>query len=436
MSARTSPAGHLRRLPFGIGTVTIILIAVMVGSVGAVLAFGGSDEPATFDNGRLRPYPGEPAVAWSVSSDNLPGYRSDAGIDVVDSWQDRWLLSYPSGLGRAFLLVKRTSGEHLWSQPVVVGLGGCAITDDGRVGCAIKLGGVPDGFYLIDDDGTPTDASSLDDTAQVVGVGRDFLRIDQAGYRVAMHDAGGREIWSRTFAAAAKASWRHEGVLTIQTVDGARFIVNPTTGRDRLACTQCTITVFATGITVQYNESGRERVATHAIENGAVDERPTSQSPSLRVLAGPSTLPVLTGTGVGQIDATQGRYEIRDPAQSGALWQITDSELSKANTRPCGEQVALALKDRSRVFYRLADGKRLGTLGPPALDNPDANIDQLSCVGSSESTLVFANNNQITAYDTTHGDIAWSRSVIGPTTVTDGFIVVHEGTSMTVLAPN
>lgn len=436
MSARSAPAGHARRLPFGIGTVTVILIAVMVASVGAVLAFGGSDTPSTFDHGRLRPYASEPAAAWTVSSDTLPGYRTDAGIEVVDSWQDRWLLAYPSGIGRSFLLVKRGSGDPVWSEPVVAGLGGCAIDDRGRVGCAVKLGGVPDGFYLIDDDGTPTDASALDDTAQVVGVGRDFLRIDQAGYRVTMQDAGGKELWSRTFAAAAKASWRRAGVLTIRTADGSQFVVNPTTGANRIACTQCSITSFDRGITVQYNETGHERVATHAIENGAVDERPTSMSPRLRVLAGPSTLPVLTGTGAGQIEATQGRYEVRDPAQTDALWQITDPELSKANTRPCGEQVAFALKDRSRIFYTLADGARVGTLDPPALDAPDENLDQLACVGSSGSTAVFANANQITAFDTVHGRIAWTRSVLGSTTVTDGYIVVHEGTSMTVLAPN
>ncbi|MGV9709143.1 hypothetical protein ACWDTI_00560 [Gordonia sp. NPDC003424] len=435
MSARSSRAGIARRLPFGIGTVTMVLVAVMVGSVGAVLAIGGSGSPASFSDGRLRTYDTEPGVAWTVSSDTLPGYRTDAGIDVVDSWQDRWLIAYPSGLGRAFLLVERATGKPIWHQPVVAGLGGCAINDLGTVGCAVKLGGVPDGFYLVDDDGTPTQPSDLDDTAQVVGVGRDFLRIDQAGYRVALHDAGGEEIWSRTFAAAAKATSHPDGVLTIATGDGSQFVVDPGTGADRLSCTQCTITAFGSGITVQHNEIGHEKVATYAVEHGAVDRKPTDVSAGLQVLAGPSTLPVLTGTGERQIQTTQGRYEIRDPARAESLWQITDPELSKANTKPCGEQVAFALKDRSRVFYTLADGTSVGRLAPPSPENPDANIDQLTCVGSSGSTVVFANPNQITAFDAEQGRIAWTRSVIGSTTVTDGFIVVHEGTSLTVLKP-
>ncbi|MYR06973.1 hypothetical protein GTV32_11960 [Gordonia sp. SID5947] len=437
MSIRSSFAATARRLPFGIGTVTMLLVGVMVASVGVVLAMGTPMESSTeYRDGHLRDYAAEPDVAWTQSSDTLPGYRADAGIEVVDTWRDEWLLAYPSGLGRAFVLVNARSGSPLWNEPVVTGLGGCGLNDLGQVGCAIKLGRVPDGFYLIDDSGAPTSRTDLDDTEHVVGVGTDYLRIDQAGYRVTMRDPVGHEIWSRTFAASAQARTLSDGVLIISTADGGRFVLDPTTGADRLSCSQCDVTSFDTGITVQYNEFGHERVETYAVTGGNVATPPVSVSESLRVLGGPSSLPVLTGTGDGQVQATQGRYEIRDPARKDALWQITDPELSKANTKPCGTEVALALKDRSRVFYTLADGKRVGRMDAPAFDKPETNIDNLSCVGSSGTTLIFADPDQITAVDTTTGGIAWTRSVIGTTEAVDGHIVLHEGTSITVLRPH
>lgn len=437
MSASTSLTDLRRRLPFGIGTVVFVLVAAMLIAVGWVLATGspGQATAASYSGGRLRGYEAEPAVAWTQSSDTLPGYGADTGIEVADTWRGRWLLAYPSGLGRAFLLVDRATGKPVWHHPVVAGLGGCAITESGQVGCAVRIGDVPDGFYLVDDDGVPGSRSPLDDTAQVVGVGPNYLRIDQAGYRVDLRSPDGHEIWSRTFAAAAQARYGSNGLLTISTVDGARFVVDPATGRDQVTCTQCEITVFDDGITVQHNELGHESVAGYAITDGRLGTRPTFASPSLQVVGGPSTLPVLTGTGPDQVDATQGRYEIRDPARAHALWQITDTELSKANTKPCGTMVAFALKDRSRVIYTLTDGKRVGRVDAPAVDNPDVNIDQLACVGSSGSTLVFADHDQITAYDAADGHVAWTRSVIGTTEAVDGYVVVHEGTSLTVLQP-
>ncbi|GAB88876.1 hypothetical protein [Gordonia rhizosphera] len=437
MSARSTIAGAFRRVPFGIGTVVMILIAAMVATVGVVLAIGTpGEEQNDYSAGRLRGYGDEPAVAWTQSSDTLPGYRADGGVEVADTWRDRWLLAYPSGLGRAFLLVTKATGEPVWDQPVIVGLGDCALNDIGEVGCAVKLGGVPDGFYLVDDSGTPSSPTDLHDTKQVIGVGENYLRIDQAGYGVTMREPSGRDLWSRTFATSAKAVTFPDGVVVIETSDGGRFVIDPATGADRLACQQCALTGFDTGITVQHNDFGHERVATFAVTDGILRTPPVAVSDSLRVVEGPSTLPVLTGTGPGQVQATQGHYEIRDPARPEALWQITDPELSKANTKPCGTAVAFALKDRSRAIFDLAGGERLGGMAPPALDDPDANIDHLSCVGSSGTTLVFADPNQITAFDSTDGTIAWTRSVIGTAESVDGYIVLHEGTSITVLRPN
>ncbi|MFW0783331.1 hypothetical protein AAFP35_02315 [Gordonia sp. CPCC 206044] len=437
MSVRSTFTGLARRLPFGIGTVTMVLVAALVAIVGVVLATGSpSGASSEYTDGRLRAYHDAPEVAWTQSSDTLPGYRDAAGIEVVDTWRDQWLLSYPSGMGRAYLLVDRSDGQPTWDAPVLAGLGSCAINEAGQVGCAIKLGDHPDGFYLIDGSGSTTSSTALDDTQRVAAVGMDFLRIDAAGYRATLQTTTGREIWSRTFASAAKVSSNTDDVLSIATADGTQFVVDPATGRDRLSCSQCSITAFGSGITVQYNEFGHERVASYPIDDGTVADRPVAVSEGLRVLDGPSTLPVLTGTGDGQVQAAQGRYQIRDPARAEALWQVTDPELSKANTKPCGTMVALALKDRSRLFYTLRDGQRIGRLDPPSFEDPDANIDQLSCVGSSGDTVVFANPNQITAFDARAGRIAWTRPVIGSAQSVDGYLVVREGTTLTVLRPN
>lgn len=436
MSVRSSLLAATRRLPFGIGTVVAVLVVVMVVIVGVVLSMSGSPSTTTYSAGVLRGYDNEPKVAWTQSSDTLPGYTSDDGIVIADKWKDRWLLSYRSGLGRAFLLVDRATGAPRWKQPVVAGLGDCGLTATGQPGCAIKLGGVADGFYLIDDAGVPRSRSGLDDTAQVVGVGPNFLRVDQVGYRVGMYGVDGRQLWNRTFAAAAKASVAPNGILIVRTADGAEFVIDPADGANRVNCTQCAITAFPTGITVQHNDFQKERVDLYGVTNGTVSRNPSARVPGLQVLPGPSRLPVLTGVGDNEISQPQGRYEIRDPAQHRALWQITDPELSKSLTRPCGDQVAFALKDRSRIIHRLSGGL-LGDLPEPSLDDPDANIDNVACVGSAGNRLIFANRNQVTAFDVPAGTVAWMRPTTGGRTESvDGYLVIHEGTMITVLQPN
>ncbi|MDY6808511.1 MAG: hypothetical protein SW127_05780 [Actinomycetota bacterium] len=437
MPARSTLSGLARRLPFGMGTVTLILVAAMVAVVGAVLAIGTpGDTHEEYSAGRLRGYEREPDVAWTHSDDTLPGYGAGRRIEVADTWQDQWLLSYPSGIGRAFLLVHRASGTPVWHRPIVAGLGDCAFDRFGRVGCAIKLGDLPNGFYVIDEQGNAGAPAPLDDTKQVVGVGTNYLRIDQAGYHVTLRTPAGREIWSRTFAAAATADVRPDGTMLVSTADGGRFILDPATGADRLSCTRCTITTYPTGITVQYNTAAEQRVESYAVDGDALRTPATSVSEGLRVVGGPSVLPVLTGTGDSQVQMPQGRYEIRDPAQADALWQITDPELSKANTKPCGTEVAFALKDRSRIFYRLADGGRVGAMASPSFETPGENLDNLDCIGSAGTILVFANADQVTAVDAESGEIAWTRSVIGTTEAVDGYLVLHQGSTLSVLRPN
>ncbi|MGV9857911.1 hypothetical protein ACWDTD_04615 [Gordonia sp. NPDC003425] len=434
MSIRGAAKRFVAHVPFGIGTVTLILSAALVATVGVVLSIGTPTSTATYDNGQLRSYPRQPDVAWTVADADLPGYQSASPIEVADSHGDRWLLAYPSGIGRAFVMVDRYTGRRVWSAPVVVGLGACAFDGSGGVGCALKLGQAPDGFYSVDDTGRLGARLPLDDTAQVIGVGADFLRIDQAGYRVSMRSPSGRSVWNRTFAAAATASFSH-GILLISTADGNEFVVDPSDGTDEITCAGCDIRRFASGITVSHNTFGAESVTTYAVVDGTVSRRPTARQPDSRVLGGASILPVIAGTGIPEMEATQGQYEVRDPARGKPLWQITDPELSKANTRPCGTMVAFARKDRSREVYRLRDGTRVGALPVPSLDEPDANIDSLRCVGSSGDLVVFANADQLTAFDPAQRRIAWRRPLLGQTRVVDGYIVVTQGTSLSVLRP-
>lgn len=450
MSVRTTLA-HLRaRIPFGIGTVSMIAIAALVACAGIVLAIGTPESSTTHDFGRLRPYQQAPEVAWSQSSETLPDYTSDGSIEVVGTHADQWLLSYPSGIGRAYLAVDRLTGKPSWEHPVRAGLGSCAVNSDGEIGCAIKVSGqLPDGFYLINDHGVAGAPSDLAETATVVAVGPNFLRITQSGYRVTMQTPAGDELWSRTFAATAKAEITENQLLQISTNDASEFIVDPTSGKDRLSCSQCAITSYPTGIAVTYTETSDRHVDTYAVTNGTLDTQRVARSTGLRVLPGSATQAVLTAIGDAEMQATQGRYEIRDPAENSALWSITDPELSKANARPCGSMVAFALKDRSRVVYNLSDGQRVGALPEPGVGDP-ANIDQLACVGSAgNNRLIFADRNQISAFDpttsarsaTTGGTPGvstpvWTYPIIGNTEVIDGYIVAVQGTTLSVLQPN
>ncbi|NMO00921.1 hypothetical protein HH308_06800 [Gordonia sp. TBRC 11910] len=418
---------------FGIGTVVAICSVLLVAAVGVVLSI--KTPPATGD-GRLRDYSSAPDVAWTVDRDTLPGYGEGTEITVAGTWMDRWLLAYPSGLGRAYLMVSAVSGHPVWDNPIRVGLGGCALNGDGIVGCAMRLGDHPDGFYLADlDTGKLSAPTDLDATTQVVGLGQNFVRIDDAGYRVMLSKPSGEEIWTRTFASATTARY-DDGVLVATGSDGTNVVLDAATGAGELSCTACDISLYPTGIAVQHNTYGHEGVDFYGIVDGVLNtSQPTYRATRIQLVRGRSTLPVLTGVGEATVQDTQGHFEIRDPAKPKALWAITDPELSKAGARPCGGAVSFALKDRSRVVYRLSDGRSLGKGPSPDVGNPDADIDQLTCVGASPSTMVFANNNQLNGFriaDGTH----WELPIIGTAQAVDGYIVLHQGQSMSVLAPN
>ncbi|MGW5522792.1 hypothetical protein [Gordonia sp. NPDC003950] len=439
MSLRADLRRLAHRLPFGIGTVVAILAAAMVASVGAVLAMGTPDDADTVhDYGQLRSYPHAPAAAWTITDRRLPGYTAAVGrIEVAATHGDEWLLSYPSGIGRSYLLVDRGDGHALWPSPVRAGTGSCDITDDGVVGCAVNASSdLAKGFYLVEDDGTPTAAPGDDDSAKVVAVGHNFAHIDATGYQVTLRTPSGRTLWSRSFSDSATPEVTANGLLMITTSGGARFIVDRGTGADLLTCSGCTINVYPTGITVDRTDADTRTFDSYAVDDGRIDPTPTAHKDGWHVIPGPTTLPVLALTGLAQMQATDGLYVIVDPARSGALWQVTDPELSKANTRPCGRYVAFALKDRSRSIHALSDGSAVGSLPAPSFEDPNGNLDNLRCVGSSGSLLVFANGARISAVDPATESTAWSVDVNGAVDSVDGFIVAHEGSTLRVFQPS
>lgn len=422
-----------RRLPFGVGTVVMILAAALVLCTAAVLRI--SPPPMAtgeYSNGLLRDYADDPSVAWTHDRTTLPEF-GEAGVPVVaDTRGQQWLLAYPSGVGRAFLLIDRDSGDPLWPAPVIAGLGDCAFNTQGSVGCAVNLGQLDNGFYLVDDDGAATRLDDLDETKTVVGVGTDFLRINQAGIAATMTTPTGTQRWTRTFADTTSAR-HHRGMLVIST-PGNEFVVDPRTGEDLLACDDCRVVSYPSGVVVQYNDRENPRVTGHVVRGGALVTEPVAESAGLSLAGGPSVYPVLSAAR-GFME-TQGRYEIRDPARQEALWQVTDPELSKGNSRACGEIATFALKDYSRVFYNLTDGVQMSTM-PAETMSGDTDIATLSCLGSFGSTVVFANDNQVTAFDAGKGEITWTHPVVrGQATAIDGLIVLMQGETLSVLRPD
>ncbi len=391
--------------------------------------------------GVLADYDDEPAVAWTVEDAALPGYSGTGGIRVADHRGADWLLSYPSNLGgssapgRSFLLVDAATGAPRWREPVRAGLGDCALSSGHRTGCAVKLGDEPDGFYLVGDDGTVELADSLDDTVRVTAVGEDFLRIDQSGRRAALRSADGTLHWARDFGTAATARLTDTDLI-VDTADGRALVLNPATGEDLLACADCAVRSYPAGLLIIHGAPGHEAVAVYPRRAGVPATEPARVASGMTVVSGPSVLPVLTGTGPDQVLAEAGHYEVVDPATGAGLWQIADPELSKSNPRPCGTIVALASKDRARRFFSLTEGAPLGSLPPPAVDDPDHNLDLLQCVGTSPNAVLFSSPGTISAYDLHSGALAWELDINGTVADVDGTLVLSEGSSLRVLRPN
>lgn len=436
MSSRSSFAGRLSHLPGGMAAVAALGAAALVVTAGVVLSGTPESAPGASIEGVLRSYSAEPDAAWTLDDGTLPGMSGPATVAATDG--HRWLISYPVGIKHEFMLIDARSGEPQWNSPVDAGFGDCSINDRRQIGCAVRLriDGPENGFYLVDQhDGSLTRTADGDDTAAVLGLGPDFVHVNQSGYQVSLRSPDGATAWSRTFAGAAEVRKAH-GALIVDTSDDAHHVIDPADGTDRISCTQCTVDVFESGIAVTDTAYGAESVSFHPFTEAGVSDEAVGTARRMRVLRGPSTLPVIAPAGEGSSLDAAGHYEIVDPATGDGLWQIGDSELSKANARPCGRVLSVARKDRSRVFFDLADGARRGAMPPPALDDPDAAIDASSCVGASDDVAVFANPNQLTAYDIDSGAQLWNRTVLGSARDVDGYIVLSEGATLTALRPN
>lgn len=415
----------------------------VVGVVGALLLFatagvvlwGGGAPSSPGTAGALRDYSSEPAEAWSIGDADLPDYGTGP-VALIDSRGDDWLLSYPTGLGRSITLLDGRSGAQRWPTPVDVGLGDCAITAARTVGCAIKLGKRPDGFYVIDEDGTPQPAGALDDTVAVTAVGNNFLRVTQGGRLASLRTPTGRTVWNRIFSAAATATVVDD-VLTVATADGRGFVLDPENGQDILTCAQCDLRVYPQGVLTVRTASGSQRVEVYPRTGTArtVSGQSVRTAEAMTVLSGASILPVLTGVGPTQIMADSGHYEVVDPVTGEGRWNLVDPELSKVHTRPCGTLVAVAMKDRTRRFFTLADGAELGSLPAPEAGDPNGKLDVMSCVGSHETTAVFASGDTLSAINAETGTIAWNREIAGPALNVNGYLALIQGSELIVLQP-
>lgn len=428
----------LHRLPFGMPAVAAAGAVALVVTAGVVLSGSAEDTPDSSAQGVLQNYATTPAEAWTLDDAALPGAGGQGAITVAATVGHDWLISYPVGFKHEFMLVDSRSGRPQWDAPIDAGFGGCGINTVGEIGCAVRLqiDGPQNGFYLADrSTGELTHMADDAGTATVLGFGHDFVHVNQSGYQVSLRTPTGETRWSRTFAAAAQVSVAH-GELIVATADGASFVVDPADGSDRISCAQCTVDSFLTGITVTSTKIGEESVAFYPATGTAIADEPSGTAERSTLVRGPSTYPVIAPAGEGSSLEASGRYEIVDPGTGEALWQIADPELSKAGARPCGAVFSVARKNRSRVFFDLVDGNRRGAMPPPALDAPDANIDNSTCLGASEEVVVFANANQLTAYNVDSGTPAWTRPVLGKAENVDGTIVLRQGSTLTALRPN
>ena len=416
----------------GIGFVVFLLSILMVVTVGAVMAIDTPPQRTSdYRNGQLRSYPSEPEERWSLDLSDMRAYDAGATPLVAGTFEDTWLIAYPSGLGNTYLAIDRSNGDRLWSRPIDAGLGSCALNARGEVGCAVRLADRPDGFYTADlETGSLESASDLDNTQAVTGYGPDFLRVNSSGYQVSRNAPDGTEIWARTFAGAATVEVSGD-VAIVRSSDGTQHLIDPATGDDRFGCA-CDLVVYPTGIAAQFSERGAQHV-----EFLLPDGTRTSNNDKQQLVPGPSTLAVTTGAGSEQIFQTQGTYAAFDPQQATRLWQVSEAELSKVGARPCGDTVSFARKDGTRAVLDLASATKLGELPRGEAMSPATNIDILGCVGQGGNTIVFGGNSQLTAYDITTGKVVWERSVVGgQPAVVDGYLVLEEGTTLSLLAPS
>ncbi|WOC12808.1 outer membrane protein assembly factor BamB family protein [Gordonia sp. MP11Mi] len=424
---------RFRRRPLGMGAVAAIGSAALVITAGLVLGQPAEAEIAG-GHGILNGYASTPETAWTLDDQSLPGLTGDGDIEVADTSGDDWLVAYTAGIRRVYVLVDADTGELRWDTPVNAGFGACAFDESGDIGCAVRTrtDGPDNGFFLVDHQSGHLDLMSRgSDTAHLIGIDSDYIHVNDSGYGVSRRSPSGDEEWSRTFASSATPTVS-DGVLVVTTSDGARFVLDPETGEDVVACQDCEVTTYPTGLVVSRSHDGTNTLDFYRVSNGVVDADRVRSADGLQLVPGPSMLPVVTAAGDTVLDS-HGRYQILDPGTGRAAWEVSDAELSKVHTRPCGPQVSFARKDRSRVFFTLADGTRVGELPEPAFGHPEADIDILSCVGASDQIAVFGNNSQLTGFRPATGEQAWTFPINGDASVIDGRIVLVQGSTLSVL---
>ena len=92
--------------------------------------------------------------------------------------------------------------------------------------------------------------------------------------------------------------------------------------------------------------------------------------------------------------------------------------------------------DRSRQILDLGSGDTVGTLAPASVNRPDTDLDQLTCLGSHGNTAIFTDTDTITAVDVARGRVSWQLPFNGTVEVVDGYLVLRQGTELSVLQPN
>ncbi|GEE01239.1 hypothetical protein nbrc107696_16850 [Gordonia spumicola] len=425
----------LQRLPFGMGTVAAVGAVALAVTAGIVLMPGHSVSADDAAHGVLEEYDTTPTVQWTLDDASLPGLTGDGDITIADTHRGDWLVSYTAGIRREYVLVDADTGALRWDAPVTVGFGACAFDSRGQVGCSVRTrtDGPDNGFYLVSRSGALDRRADGSDTSALVGVGSDFVHVNSTRYQVSRRSVDGHVKWSRTFAAAATPRYS-DGVLVVETADGAAFVLDPITGDDIVTCASCTVEAFSTGVLVSHTPFSNASVDFHPVVDGRVSADSVHTARSQVIVDGPSTLPVLTAGGDQSLES-HGRYQVVDPATGHARWQVDDPDLSKVHARPCGPLVSFARKDRSRVFATLASGDIVGQLPPPALDDPSADIDKLACVGASDDVVVFTDRSQLTAYRASTGAQVWTYPINGDASDVDGRIALLQGSTLSVLAP-
>lgn len=428
----------LRRLQRpGIAVVSTIAAVAMVACVIVVLTIGRShDSPRA--PGDLRSYSAPPQPMWTMSPAETAGVdpaQWSPAPQVVGVHGDRWLLTSRGGDGIRVTEVRAETGTPIWSGGLDVGLGMCAFDDAGHLGCVRRpLTATTASFGLVDDSGRFHRSADVDDTAGMVGVTDGFALMSKVGHRVTGVGTDGSTTFSTTLTSPATLRWS-DATLTAARTDGGASILDPATGEQRYSCTSCTLTTYPSGVAAEIDSPDGDASSSVTLIDTA--GRITATETDTALVAGPSPLPVLTGAGPTTVFADHGTYEARDLTPGSARrWRSDSTDNSKSGAQACGSMFFLPKIDRSRQILDFGSGDTVGTLAPASVNRPDTDLDQLTCLGSHGNTAIFTDTDTITAVDVARGRVSWQLPFNGTVEVVDGYLVLRQGTELSVLQPN